>query len=64
MMKRSFILLRREDNMRAPRPTLLRTLQSCGRVRELNFANNSTRGVIQELLWNSFAQLRGVAISK
>ena len=45
------------SNMRAPRPTLLQTLQNCGRVRDLDFANNSTRGVIQELLWNSFAQL-------
>lgn len=50
--------------MRAPKATALHTLQSHGRVRDLDFANNSTRGVIQELLWNSFSQLHGVSISK
>ena len=63
-MKRSFVLLRRTDALRVLRPAITRTLQNCGRIKEIEFANNNSNAEILELLENSFGHLRGATLAE
>ena len=63
-LKRVFVLLRSEDELRVPRPAQLRALDACGRVKELEFASNHTCQHIKELLTNAFRQLAGVPFER
>ena len=63
-VSRTFVLLRDEDPLRVPTPVTRRMLEDAGRIREVQFANNCTNQHLEELLANSFHQLRNVRISE
>ena len=54
--KRSFVLLRFCDLLRVPRPNIQRVLESTGRVKELEFPNNSTTANLQDIVLTAFSQ--------
>lgn len=53
-IKRTFVLLRNEDELRVPRASTLKILNDSGRVKDVEFSNNATSQHICELLSNSF----------
>lgn len=53
-LKRTFILLRVCDQLMVPRDNICRALQSSGRVKEIEFFNNSATSSIHEMIWNTF----------
>lgn len=53
-LKRTFILLRVCDQLMVPRDNIYRALQSSGRVKEIEFFNNSATSSIHEMIWNTF----------
>ena len=56
-MKRSFrVLLRFCDLLRVPRPNIQRVLESTGRVKELEFPNNSSTANLQDIVLTAFSQ--------
>ena len=55
-MKRSFVLLRFCDLLRVPRPNIQRVLKSTGRVKELEFPNNSSTANYQDIVLTAFSQ--------
>ena len=56
-MKRSFrVLLRFCDLLRVPRPNIQRVLKSTGRVKELEFPNNSSTANLQDIVLTAFSQ--------
>ena len=54
-MKRTFIFLRSDDTLEVPKATELHALESSGRIKEIEFTNNSTSQAIGEMLVNSFS---------
>ena len=53
-LKRTFIFLRFSDQLMVPRDNIYRALQTSGRVKEIEFFNNSATSSIQEMIWNTF----------
>lgn len=53
-IKRNFVLLRNDDELRVPRTSTLKNLCDSGRVRDIEFSNNATSHHIGEILSNSF----------
>ena len=53
-MKRTFILLRADYPLSVPKVPELHALESSGRIKEIEFTNNSTSQAIGEMLINSF----------
>ncbi|XP_074618766.1 uncharacterized protein LOC141877637 [Acropora palmata] len=53
-LKKKFVLLRWCDRLRVPRTASMRSLEAAGRVKDIEFPNNSTTEHVRELLLNSF----------
>ena len=53
-VKRTFVLLRFCDFLRVPRSNVVRALESSGRIKEIEFNNNSTSAAIEDTLLNNF----------
>ena len=56
-IKRTFALLRNDDELRVPRASTLKILNDSGRVKDMDFSNNATNHHIFELLSNSFVSI-------
>lgn len=56
-IKRTFVLLRNDDELRVPRASTLKILNDSGRVKDMDFSNNATSHHICELLSNSFVSI-------
>ena len=54
-LKRTFILLREDDHLRAPKPNTLKNLKDSGRVKDLDFSNNATSQHVREIIQNNFS---------
>ena len=56
-MKRSFRVLQRFcDLLRVPRPSIQRVVKSTGRVKALEFPNNSSTANLQDIVLTAFSQ--------
>ncbi|XP_078355634.1 uncharacterized protein LOC144640334 [Oculina patagonica] len=56
-VKRTFVFLRDNDDLRVPGNQKLKTLQDSGRVKVIAFANNATSEHVGESLKNSFPDI-------
>lgn len=64
-LKRTFVFLRKDDELRVPGRQKLKNLQDSGREKEIEFSNNATTEHIAETLKNSFpAILRNVDLAR
>ena len=64
-LKRTFVFLREDDELRVPGKQKLKNLQDSGREKEIEFSNNATTQNISETLKNSFsAFLRNVDLAR
>lgn len=64
-LKRTFVVLREDDELRVPGKQKLKNLRDSGREKEIEFANNATTAHIAETLKNSFPTiLRNVDLAR
>lgn len=64
-LKRTFVFLRNDDELRVPGKQKLKNLQDSGREKEVEFSNNATTENIAETLKNSFSTfLRNVDLAR
>lgn len=64
-LKRTFVLLRKDDELKVPGNQKLKILEDSGRVKVIEFANNATTEHIGETLKNSFPDiLRDVDLAR
>ena len=56
-IKRTFVLLRNDDELLVPRTSTLKNLCDSGRLRDIEFSNNATSHHISEILSNSFSNI-------
>lgn len=64
-LKRTFVFLRKDDELRVPGKQQLKNLQDSGREKEIEFSNNATTEHIAETLKNSFpAFLRNADLAR
>lgn len=64
-LSRTFVLLRSEDSDgRVPRPATMKTLETSGRVKEIEFGNNATSEHVTVLVLHAFGQLNDSNMSR
>ena len=56
-IKRTFVLLQNDDELRVPRTSTLKNLCDRGPVRDIEFSNNATSHNIGEILSVSFSNI-------
>ena len=64
-LKRTFVFLKNNDELRVPGKQRLKNLQDSGREKEIEFSNNATTENIAETLKNSFSTfLRNIDLAR
>ena len=56
-IKRTFVLLRNDDELRVPQASAVKILNDSDRVKDMEFSNNATSHHICQLLSNSFVSI-------